>query len=110
MNLKRWLKLSHSDSPEKAKVGCSHPNLPRRVRLVLPVSAGGIMDEQRKYAILFAATILAARKLQEIGDKPCRARECAIADGLNVSARAGHWSRTATGEDKSDRSNEPLNQ
>jgi len=29
------------------------------------------MDEQRKYAILFAATILAARKLHEIGAKPC---------------------------------------
>lgn len=27
------------------------------------------MDEQRKYAILFAATILAARKLAEIGDQ-----------------------------------------
>ena len=38
------------------------------------------MDEQRKYAILFAATILAARKLNEIGNKPCPARECAIAD------------------------------
>ena len=33
------------------------------------------MDEQRKYAILFAATILAARKLNEIGSKPCPARE-----------------------------------
>jgi len=33
------------------------------------------MDEQRKYAILFAATILAARKLNEIGSKPCLARE-----------------------------------
>jgi hypothetical protein len=32
------------------------------------------MDEQWKYAILFAATILAARKLNEIGDKPCPAR------------------------------------
>ena len=32
------------------------------------------MDEQRKYAILFAATILAARKLNEIGNKPCPAR------------------------------------
>ena len=31
------------------------------------------MDE-RKYAILFAATILAARKLKEIGAKPCPAR------------------------------------
>ena len=27
-------------------------------------------NEQRKYAILFAATILAARKLNEIGSKP----------------------------------------
>ena len=31
------------------------------------------MDEQRKYAILFAATIFAARKLNEIGSKPCPA-------------------------------------
>jgi len=28
----------------------------------------------------FSATIPAARKLHEIGDKPCPARECAIAD------------------------------
>ena len=28
------------------------------------------MDEQRKYAILFVATILAARKLNESGNKP----------------------------------------
>jgi len=40
------------------------------------------MDEQRKYAILFAATILAVRKLHEIGDKPCPARECAISDAI----------------------------
>ena len=40
------------------------------------------MDEQRKYAILFAATILAARKLNEIGVKSCPARECAIADAI----------------------------
>ena len=33
------------------------------------------MEEQRKYAILFAATILAARKLNEIGVKSCPARE-----------------------------------
>ena len=33
-------------------------------------------DDQRKYAILFAATILAARKLNDIGSKPCPAREC----------------------------------
>jgi hypothetical protein len=40
------------------------------------------MDEQRKYAILLAATILAARKLNEIGVKSCPARECAIADAI----------------------------
>ena len=34
------------------------------------------MDE-RKYAILFAETILAARRLSEIGVKPCAAREAA---------------------------------
>ena len=39
------------------------------------------MDEQRKY--LFAATILAARKLNEIGTKPCPARECAISDAIS---------------------------
>ena len=31
------------------------------------------MDEHRKYALLFAATILAARKLNETGSKPCPA-------------------------------------
>ena len=41
------------------------------------------MDEQRKYAILFAATILAARKLNEIGVKPCPARECPISHAIS---------------------------
>ena len=41
------------------------------------------MDEQRKYAILFAATILTARKLNETGVKPCPARECAISDAIS---------------------------
>ena len=41
------------------------------------------MDEQRKYAILFAATILTARKLKELGSKPCPARECAISDAIS---------------------------
>jgi hypothetical protein len=41
------------------------------------------MDEQRKYAVLFAATILAARKLNEIGVKSCPARECAISDAIS---------------------------
>jgi len=45
------------------------------------------MDEQRKYAILFAATILAARKLNEIRVKPCPARECAIADAIENAKR-----------------------
>jgi len=45
------------------------------------------MDEQRKYAILFAVTILAARKLHEIGAKPCPARECAIADAVENARR-----------------------
>lgn len=40
------------------------------------------MDEQRKYALLFAVTILAVRKLHEIGDKPCPARHACIADAI----------------------------
>jgi len=45
------------------------------------------MDEQRKCAIAFAATVLAARKLQEIGDRPCPVRECAIADAIENAKR-----------------------
>ena len=45
------------------------------------------MEEQRKYAILFAATILAARKLSEIGVKPCPAREWAIAGAEQILNR-----------------------
>jgi hypothetical protein len=45
------------------------------------------MEEQRKYAILFAATILAARKFNEIGAKACPARECAIADAVENARR-----------------------
>jgi hypothetical protein len=40
------------------------------------------LTEGRKYVILFAATILAARKLAEIGDRPCPAREACIADAI----------------------------
>lgn len=32
---------------------------------------------------MFAARILAARKLNELGSKPCRARECAISDAIS---------------------------
>ena len=38
------------------------------------------MTEERKHAILFSATILAARKLAEIGDRPCPALEACIED------------------------------
>jgi len=41
------------------------------------------MDEQRKYAILFSATILAASKLTELGDKPSSAREACIANAIS---------------------------
>jgi hypothetical protein len=41
------------------------------------------MDERRKYAILFSATILAARKLNEIGDRPSPAREACIANAIS---------------------------
>lgn len=40
------------------------------------------MTEERKYAILFAATILAAGKLAEVGDRPCPARDAYIADAI----------------------------
>jgi hypothetical protein len=39
------------------------------------------MDEQRKYAILFAATILAARKLNEADIKPW-GKHVAITDAV----------------------------
>ena len=39
------------------------------------------MDEQRKYAILFAATILAARKLNDPESKPWGI-ECPISDAI----------------------------
>src|SRR5215469_12831618 len=53
------------------------------------------MDEQRKYAILFAATVLAARKLNETGVKPCPARECAIADAIVTGQGLGDRPRPA---------------
>ena len=45
------------------------------------------MTEERKYAILFSATILATRKLAEIGDKPCPAREACIEDAIRNAER-----------------------
>jgi hypothetical protein len=43
------------------------------------------MTEERKYAILFAATILAARKLSDVGITPW-ARECAITDAIEKAS------------------------
>ena len=43
------------------------------------------MDEQRKYAILFAATILAARKLSDPDIKPWGV-EVAISDAISRAA------------------------
>ena len=45
------------------------------------------MTEERKYAILFSATILAARKLAEIGDQPCPAREACMEDAIRNAER-----------------------
>ncbi len=54
---------------------------------VLSVSAGGLkMNERRKYAILFAATILAARKLNDSGSTPW-AIESAINDAIGKAER-----------------------
>ena len=43
------------------------------------------MTEERKHAILFAATILAARKLNDSESKPW-AIECAIHDAIQKAA------------------------
>ena len=46
----------------------------------------GPVSEERKFAILFAATILAARKLADLGDladRPCPAREVVIKDAIS---------------------------
>jgi hypothetical protein len=44
------------------------------------------MDEQRKYALLFAATILAARKLAQY-DKPCPAIEATISNAVTMAEK-----------------------
>ena len=44
------------------------------------------MSEDRKFALLFAATILAARKLADLGDladRPCPAREVVLKDAIS---------------------------
>jgi hypothetical protein len=44
------------------------------------------VSEERKFALLFAATILAARKLAALGeraDRPCPAREAVLNDAIS---------------------------
>ena len=45
------------------------------------------MTEERKHAILFSTTILAARKRVEIGDKRCPAREACMEDAIRNAER-----------------------
>jgi hypothetical protein len=43
------------------------------------------MSEDRRFALLFAATILAARRLADLGelaDRPCPARDVVIIDAI----------------------------
>jgi hypothetical protein len=41
------------------------------------------MNEERKYAILFAATLLAARKLHDLdSDRPSPAKMCAVDNAI----------------------------
>ena len=54
------------------------------------------MDEL-KHAILLAATILAARKLNEIGSKPCPAPECTIPDAISIQPRTDSQELTDAG-------------
>lgn len=42
-----------------------------------------LVTEERKFAILLAAAILAARRPAEIRDRSCPAREAAIADAIS---------------------------
>jgi len=41
------------------------------------------MTEERKYAILFAATLLCARKLMEMGDRPSPAKFALVEDAIS---------------------------
>ena len=44
------------------------------------------MTEERKYAILFAATLLCARKLMELDDRPSPARVAAVENAISQAA------------------------
>jgi hypothetical protein len=41
------------------------------------------MTEERKYAVLFAATLLCARKLMELGDRPSPAKFAVVEDAIS---------------------------
>jgi hypothetical protein len=41
------------------------------------------MTEERKYAILFAATLLCARKLMELGDRPSPAKFALVENAIS---------------------------
>ena len=41
------------------------------------------MTEERKYAVLFAATLLCARKLMELGDRPSPAKFAMVEDAIS---------------------------
>jgi len=58
------------------------PNILSRIILFSPFPLEDSMDEQRKFAILFAATILAARKLNDADLKPWP-RAAAIRDAIS---------------------------
>jgi hypothetical protein len=65
------------------------PPLPYRNSTVFcgPVSAGGLKwTSSGKYAILFAATILAAGKLNDTDSTPW-AKECAVNDAIEKANR-----------------------
>lgn len=58
------------------------------ILLTIRLWYSALVSEERKFALLLAATILAARKLAEIGelaDRPCPAREAALADAIRKS-------------------------
>lgn len=44
------------------------------------------MTEERKYAILFAATLLCARKLMELDDRPSPAKVAAVENPISQAA------------------------
>jgi hypothetical protein len=44
------------------------------------------MTEERKYAILFAATLLCARKLMELDDRPSPAKIAVVENAISQAA------------------------